>query len=56
MVKLRAGLAAIDPKLRVQQTSSTKLSIWFRGGHGKPTELPPDLLFFKHEPTWEGCL
>ena len=52
MVKLRAGIAAIDPKLRVQQTSSTKLIISCRGGQGEPTELPPDLLFFKHEPTW----
>ncbi len=55
MVKLRAGIAGIDPKLRVQQTSSTKLSISFRGGHGKPTELPPNLLFFKHEPTWRDA-
>jgi hypothetical protein len=55
MVKLRAAIAAVDPKLRVRQTSSTNLSISFRGGHGKPTELPPDLLFFKHEPTWRDA-
>jgi len=55
MVKLRAGIAAIDPKLRVQQTSSTKLIISCRGGQGEPTELPPDLLFFKHEPTWRDA-
>jgi hypothetical protein len=55
MVKLRAAIAAIDPKLRVQQTSSTKLTLSFRRGQGKPTELPPDLLFFKTEPTWRDA-
>jgi len=49
--KVRAAITA-DPKAHVRQTSSTRLTISFRGGRGKPTELPPDLLFFRHEPTW----
>src|SRR5260370_38348540 len=52
MAKLHVALASVDPRVRVRRTSSTRLSISFRGGQGEATELPSDLVFFKHEPTW----
>src|SRR5260370_12433602 len=42
MAKLHIAMASVDPRVRVRRTSSTRLSISFRGGQGEVTELPSD--------------